>query len=407
MAQRPAARPARRSMSELATALTEEDLAAGEAPAQPFGPEDALSRHDISLKQALAAAEERARAAEAALEAARAGGDVSPPTGNEVVSQELERTKEALAAALADLEHQRGLVARAEAEGALSEFRYIDPERIEDNLPGDRFDFAYAEADLAELAADIEKRRQDSPILVRPKSGFPFGERFEIAAGKRRLAACRLLGIPVLARVRDLNDEAMLAARFGENHHRRDLSPFERAQYYAGSLERTGLTVGELASIYGVGRTVIQHHLALMRIPRPVIRAFRDPAAVSHRAAKRLLDALEKDPTGGDRVIAALDRLAEVRGRGDAGVADLDEVSVALSAALRREPAIPRRRGEGSRPIYLGRRKIATASQSGGRWQLRFDPEVDDNFIERLTERLPELLEEIAREARAASKAAA
>jgi ParB family chromosome partitioning protein len=386
MAQRPQ-RAMRRSMAEITSQLTEDEIAEGTAPDQPFAPLAAFDRVEMSLQEKLSRAQAELQRAEAALTAAKASG-----------SQETQTASAELEAALAENDRLKAVIASAAPGQGLAEFRYIDPSRIEDTLPADRFEVAYSPDEIAGLAENIRQRGQDLAILVRPKPGSAPGEAYEIAAGKRRLAACRLLGITVLARVRELSDEGMLAARFSENHHREDLSAFERARYFAHTMERTGLNGTELAAIYGVDKSLVSHMLKLTLIPDAVVRSFRNPRAVSFRKAKELLEVLTTDPSAEERIVRSLQDLAQRASRGDASAQEAEEVSTALAAA-RRQIAPPRARKRATaRPIFLGRRQIATMILREGRWQVRFDNLVNEDLIERLSDRLPSILEELQKE---------
>src|SRR3982750_1921441 len=160
---RPSKRPARPNLKALAANLTEEQVEEGAAADQPFTPLDTFDRREVSLKERLATAEARATeaeearaAAEAALEAARIGGGEEASTE---AATAFERTQEALRAAEAELARYRDIAEKAEAEASPAEFRYIDPAKIEDSLPADRFDVAYSEEEIADLVADIRDRR--------------------------------------------------------------------------------------------------------------------------------------------------------------------------------------------------------------------------------------------------------
>ncbi|MFH5927302.1 ParB/RepB/Spo0J family partition protein [Roseomonas xinghualingensis] len=374
-------------MAEITSQLTDDEIDEGAAPEQPFAPLAAFDRVEMSLQEKLARTQEQLERAESALEAAKASG----AQGTTAARAELD-------AVLAENERLKAMAASAGSSERLAEFRYIDPSRIEDGLPPDRFDVAYSAEEIAGLAENIRQRGQDLAILVRPKPGSSPGEAYEIAAGKRRLAACRLLGITVLARVRELSDEGMLAARFSENHHREDLSAFERARYFALTMERTGLNGSELATIYGVDKSLISHLLKLTRIPDAVIRSFRNPRSVSFRKARELLDVLLRDPTAEDRIVRALRDLAQRVASGDAAAQEAEEISTALAAARRQAPAPRLGRRAAARPIYLGRRQVATVSQRDGRWQVRFDSLISEELVERLSDRLPSILEDLENE---------
>lgn len=80
------------------------------------------------------------------------------------------------------------------------------------------------------LVDSIRDGGQQVPILVR-RTGTE--GRFEVIYGRRRLAACRELGVKVRANVQDLDDAAALLAKGLENAARRNLSFYEKARFAA------------------------------------------------------------------------------------------------------------------------------------------------------------------------------
>ncbi|MDO6587224.1 ParB/RepB/Spo0J family partition protein [Salipiger sp. 1_MG-2023] len=122
--------------------------------------------------------------------------------------------------------------------------------------------------DLAELQASIAAGGQRVPILVRPGDGG----RYQLIYGRRRLAACEALGLPVRAIVADLDDDQALKDQLLENQARRDLSFIERALVAAqlldsdqlgpdlrsgrGVAEVLGLTEAAVSQLLGVVRAV-------------------------------------------------------------------------------------------------------------------------------------------------------
>jgi ParB family chromosome partitioning protein len=81
------------------------------------------------------------------------------------------------------------------------------------------------DTDLAELSASLREHGLVQPIVVRAT-----GERYQLIAGQRRLAAARRLGweqVPV--RVLDVDDRQMSEIAIVENLQRRDLDSLEKA----------------------------------------------------------------------------------------------------------------------------------------------------------------------------------
>ncbi|MGR3564661.1 MAG: type II toxin-antitoxin system YhaV family toxin [Heliomarina sp.] len=78
----------------------------------------------------------------------------------------------------------------------------LDPGLVHAGGLADRLDVSQAE--IKTLAESLRDAGQKVPILVRPHPTKP-GE-YEIVAGRRRLAACRLAGINVRAEIQELAD---------------------------------------------------------------------------------------------------------------------------------------------------------------------------------------------------------
>ncbi|MBA83208.1 MAG: plasmid partitioning protein RepB [Rhodobacteraceae bacterium] len=120
-------------------------------------------------------------------------------------------------------------------QGSLASIRELDPNLIDDWGPKDRLDefTAVNPEDDSEgfeaLKNSIREGGQQVPILVR-RSKSADG-RFEAIYGRRRLKACRELGIKVRANVQDVDDATALLAKGLENAARRNLSFYEKARF--------------------------------------------------------------------------------------------------------------------------------------------------------------------------------
>ncbi|MFG6589281.1 plasmid partitioning protein RepB [Sulfitobacter sp. MOLA879] len=120
-------------------------------------------------------------------------------------------------------------------QGSLASIREIDPGLIDDWGPQDRLDeFTAVNAEdddegFEALKNSIREGGQQVPILVR-RSKAAEG-RFEAIYGRRRLKACRELGIRVRANVQDVDDATALLAKGLENAARRNLSFYEKARF--------------------------------------------------------------------------------------------------------------------------------------------------------------------------------
>lgn len=111
--------------------------------------------------------------------------------------------------------------------------------------------------EIESLKASISKNGQRVPILVRPLEG----DRYSLIYGRRRLEACRELGIKVRAIVTEVEGEQALRDQLLENQERRDLSFIERALVAAALLdgdhlneaERTNKGVAEVLNLTEAG----------------------------------------------------------------------------------------------------------------------------------------------------------
>ncbi|WP_299960932.1 plasmid partitioning protein RepB [uncultured Roseobacter sp.] len=125
-------------------------------------------------------------------------------------------------------------------QGSLSSIREIDPDLVDDWGPSDRleeFTSVNSEDDgegFEALKSSIQDGGQQVPILVRRSKTEG---RFEVIYGRRRLKACRELGIKVRANAQDLDDATALLAKGLENAARRNLSFYEKARFAVAILE--------------------------------------------------------------------------------------------------------------------------------------------------------------------------
>lgn len=111
--------------------------------------------------------------------------------------------------------------------------------------------------DVDGLKASIEANGQRVPILVRPLDG----DRYSLIYGRRRLEACRELGIKIRAIVTETDGDQSLKDQLLENQERRDLSFIERALVAAALLEgdhfpeaeRTARSVAEVLNLHEAG----------------------------------------------------------------------------------------------------------------------------------------------------------
>lgn len=115
---------------------------------------------------------------------------------------------------------------------------------------------------LAELAASITEHGILQPLVVRHTA-----DGWEVAAGRRRLAAARLAElthVPCLART--LSDDQAADIALTENLHRRSLSPIEEGLAYA-RLRDQGLVQREIAARVGMSQKHVSTLLSVLDLP--------------------------------------------------------------------------------------------------------------------------------------------
>ena len=147
-------------------------------------------------------------------------------------------------------------------QGSLASIREIDPGLIDDWGPKDRLDeFTTVNAEddsegFDALRNSIRDGGQQVPILVR-RSKSAEG-RFEAIYGRRRLRACRELGIKVRANVQDVDDATALLAKGLENAARRNLSFYEKARF-AEAIQSAGHDNATVRQVLNLSASGLSH----------------------------------------------------------------------------------------------------------------------------------------------------
>jgi len=149
------------------------------------------------------------------------------------------------------------------------------------------------DAALAELADSLRSHGLVQPIVVRSR-----GERYQLIAGQRRLAAARRLGwekIP--ARLLDVDDRQMAEIAIVENLQRRDLDALEKAASFRSYLAAWNCTQEELAKRLSIDRSTVANLIRLLDLPAGVQqRLRRGELSMGHaRALLPLGDEAEQD----------------------------------------------------------------------------------------------------------------
>lgn len=156
--------------------------------------------------------------------------------------------------------------------------RQIDPAQISESAVKDRFDIRDG---LEDLVSSIRTSGQKLPVLLRrtPQGPLPY----EVVYGRRRIEACRQLGIQVLAHIAELSDREALISQGLENAARLQRSFIEQS-VYAEQLLRHDFSREDIMEVLAVDKTTISRMLGVVSdVPSAVI----DQIGPAHDSGRR------------------------------------------------------------------------------------------------------------------------
>jgi len=120
--------------------------------------------------------------------------------------------------------------------------------------------------ELVSLAASIRADGLMVPLIVRTK-----GDGWELVAGHRRLAACRLAGLERVTARAVLGDEgACERISIAENEFRRAVSPVERAHQIERAYATGVMGIEELAAAYGRSVAWVEGQIEILGWPERI-----------------------------------------------------------------------------------------------------------------------------------------
>jgi ParB family chromosome partitioning protein len=160
-------------------------------------------------------------------------------------------------------------------QGSLASIREIEPDLIDDWGPVDRLEEFTAvnieedDESFESLKSSIREGGQQVPILVRRAKT---DGRYEAIYGRRRLRACRELGIKVRANVQDIDDATALLAKGLENAARRNLSFYEKARF-AEAIQAAGHDASTAKQVLNLSASGLSH---LTKVTQNVPRSIGD-----------------------------------------------------------------------------------------------------------------------------------
>lgn len=120
------------------------------------------------------------------------------------------------------------------------------------------------------LADDIAKNGLLHPITVRPVADAP--ERYEVIAGQRRVAACKLLNMPsVNAVVVQADDSDSFLISLSENMHRKPMSNKEKCAALARCYEECEHNISKVCALTHLAASTVRRFVNIATLPEEEI----------------------------------------------------------------------------------------------------------------------------------------
>ena len=267
-------------------------------------------------------------------------------------------------------------VARAQAsvlEEDKHATRLLDPNQIRMSAVMDRIDPADG---LEGLIASIKEHGQRVPVLVRKVDGA-----FEIVYGRRRLLACRALGMKIRASVMEMTDEEALIAQGVENNARQDPSFIERALFVAGIIRELGKSEASRKNAQTVAYRALQIDESLVSRMNKIATSI----------PIELIKAIGPAPGSGRRVWERLAKLCEARPALAANLAA--KIPAELPSSARVETAISLLTPPEKPAIKAQVAEKVNISRSGGRLTIEADRKLLPLLEEHIRKAVAEFLD--------------
>lgn len=253
----------------------------------------------------------------------------------------------------------------------------IDPHLIRAGGLTDRLE--HDEQDHAKLIEQIHAHGQQVPVLVRPDPEEK--DAYQIVYGRRRVLACRDLGIAVKALVRDLDDRDLIVAQGQENTARRDLSFIEKANFARQMVEQ-GFKRKIICAALSIDKTEVSRMLSIVeRIPESTILAIGPAPAAGRPRWQKLADLMEETAT--------TEGEAAVQIHGETSDARFDVLLRALAQPEDRRTEVVKRAENWGVPLIAGEAVIGRVDESPD--ELIIMLEDTDGFGSWLVDTLPKL----------------
>ena len=259
----------------------------------------------------------------------------------------------------------------------------VDTREIADSALQDRFDTSDG---LDDLIGSIRASGQEIPVLLRYRRGA--GQRYEVVYGRRRIAACRELGIPVRALIREMEERDALMSLARENSARLQRSFIEQA-VFATRLEEYGFDKDEICGLLAVDKTTLSRLATVARdVPIEVIERIGSGHDIGRRPWLDLRKALkEANVLDTSKLLEMIpdeeDPLKALQGLIDA------LRTATLSEETQQQAAAAVRRTE---PLTVGDKPVRFIKKRG-KITIETTEEYATDFIEYLEDQLPQIFD--------------
>lgn len=282
---------------------------------------------------------------------------------------------------------------------------------IEDEVGTDRSHDWQNDPEIEALAYNIQKEGQMTPVELRvsdPKWVPSVGRyevrdiqedediKFLVQAGRRRIEACRRLGIKVVAFLNagDLYDD--LRKRFFENSMRQDLTPIDFLRSVGGLAkemqQRTEGVSGEtIAKELGVNRQYVVNGLKVLNLDSEINALPNQGRDLTHTALRKILPQLSSGEP--------IDAVTTVTGQEPPSDVAHDDVVIGQETPARNQPAAkPAQRSPATQPVRQTRRFAGyqchmDSLKSGADVKIR-GGKINDETLEKIGAAIEEILRE-------------
>jgi len=175
----------------------------------------------------------------------------------------------------------------------------IDPEEVEFSELPNRDESSFQDEEFFQTLESIRSTGGNVvPVKLRRKPGNGEAGKFEVIHGHKRIRACQILQLPVLAMVTtaDTSTSQVLSERIAENTGRSSFKPIELGRICAtADDEKLFPNLRAMQAAFGIDMSQLSKALMLARLPAEVVAAFPSPGDLQYRHAKPLTDAVQKD----------------------------------------------------------------------------------------------------------------